>query len=252
MSTLAIELGQFVSEEYDCDYLPQRRATLEYRVLVGLAPAELDRLLQRGWRRFGNVVFRPACRACGECVSLRIRVDGFVPSRSQRRALNRCARLTVEVAPPRVDEERLSLYARWHQGREQARGWDSAPLDAADYAEQFGAGDACAREVLYRDAGKLVGVGICDETADAYSAVYFFHDPAYARLSLGVNHVLTLIQRARREGKSYVYLGYRVMGCSSMHYKAGYLPHELLDGRPEPVQPARWLRVESAPHHRDR
>jgi arginine-tRNA-protein transferase len=152
--------------------------------------------------------------------------------------------LTVDVGPPVVDDERLALYARWHAGREQTRGWERAPLDGDGYARQFGVAEPCAREVLYRDEGRLVGLGICDETAAAYSAVYFFHDPAYARLSLGVNHVLALIERARREGKAYVYLGYRVRGCFSMRYKATFVPHELLVGRPAPAQATRWRRAE--------
>jgi leucyl-tRNA---protein transferase len=242
-----LELAHFVSEEQACEYLPRQRAVMEYRVLLGLEPEGLDRLLERGWRRFGPAVFRPACQGCGECISLRICADRFRISRSQRRARNRCATLQVEVGPPQVDDERLELYARWHAGREQARGWGSAPLDTEDYARSFGAVDGCAREVLYRDAGKLVGVGICDETARAWSAVYFFHDPEYARLSLGVNHVLTLIERARQDGKPYVYLGYRVWGCPSMRYKAGFLPHELLEGRPGAEQTARWQPVEQGP-----
>ena len=243
---LALELEHLVTGEYDCDYLPSARATMEYRVLLGLSPAELDQLLAHGWRRFGAMVFRPACQACGECVSLRIPVAGFTPSRSQRRARNRCAHLTVEVGPPRVDDERIALHGRWHAGRERARGWDESVIEMEEYRQQFGMADACAREVLYRDGGKLIGVGICDETADAWSAVYFFHDPDYARLSPGVNHVLTLIERARREGKSFVYLGYRVMGCASMRYKAGFRPHQLLRGRPAPEQRPEW-QVDDAP-----
>jgi arginyl-tRNA--protein-N-Asp/Glu arginylyltransferase len=241
MSPLALELAHFKTDESACEYLPGRRATMEYRLMVGMQPAELDRLLERGWRRFGAAVFRPACASCGECVSLRIDVQAFQVSRSQRRARNRCAHLTVTVGAPVIDDERLDLHARWHAGREQARGWHPSELDADDYARSFGAVDACAREVQYRDeGGKLVGLGICDETADAYSAVYFFHDPDNTRLSLGVNHVLTLVERARQEGKRHVYLGYRVLGCFSMRYKAGFRPHQLLDGRPSPDEAPRW------------
>lgn len=239
------EFEAFVSDEHDCDYLPQRRAALHYGLLPRPRPVELQILLERGWRRFGPLVFRPACATCHECVPLRLPVEAFRPSRSQRRARNRCAHLSVEVGSPRVDRERLDLYARWHEGREQAKGWQSAPLDAEEYARNFvPEGDACAREVLYREDGRLVGVGLCDETPSALSAVYFFHDPALARLSLGVNHVVTLIERARLAGKSHVYLGFRVMGCPSMRYKAGFLPHELLDGRPPPADSPRWRRIE--------
>jgi arginine-tRNA-protein transferase len=240
---VAVELAHFVAEESPCEYLEDQLATLEYRVMVGLDPAELDDLLAHGWRRFGAAVFRPACTACGECVSLRIPVADFHPSRSQRRARNRCAHLSVEIGRPRIDDERLDLYRRWHAARETTRGWDASPMDAEDYQRSFGAVDICAREVVYRDGGRLVGVGICDETSAGLSAVYFFHDPAYARLSLGVNHILTLIEHARRTGKSHVYLGYRVRGCFSMRYKAGFLPHQLLQGRPSPAAKPRWLSV---------
>jgi arginyl-tRNA--protein-N-Asp/Glu arginylyltransferase len=240
---LALQIAHAVSEEHACDYLPAERAALEYRVLVGLLPEELEGWLERGWRRFGAVLFRPACRACGECVSVRIPVADFHPSRSQRRARNRSAHLTMTMGPPRVDAERLALYARWHQGREQSRGWEAAPLDAQDYARQFGLEEQSTREVLYRDGDRLVGAGICDETDTALSAVYFFHDPAYARLSLGVNHVVRLTEWARQAGKAHVYLGYWVRGCASMRYKAGFVPHERLVGRPASEQPAIWSLV---------
>ena len=57
---MAVELQHFQSDENACDYLPQERATIEYRVLAELQPEELEALLERGWRRFGPVVFRPA------------------------------------------------------------------------------------------------------------------------------------------------------------------------------------------------
>jgi arginine-tRNA-protein transferase len=240
---LSVELTRFVSEEHDCAYLPGQRAVLDCRVLLGLQPGELEALLARGWRRFGALVFRPACVACAECVPLRLDTASFRPSRAQRRARNRCAHLSVEVGPVRIDDERLDLHARWHEGRERTRGWEAAPIDRDEYARQFGAGEPCAREVLYRDGGRLVGVGICDEALTAYSAVYFFHDPAYARLSLGVNHIVTLVERARAERKAHVYLGFRVMGCASMRYKAGYLPHQLLEERPADGERPRWRTI---------
>jgi arginine-tRNA-protein transferase len=31
------------------------------------------------------------------------------------------------------------------------------------------------------------------------------------------------------------------MGCASMRYKAGFRPHELLEGRPGPDDEPRWI-----------
>src|SRR5271169_3996972 len=111
-------IERIVEKPRVCAYLPAESASLEVRVMLDVSPDELDALLERGWRRFGPIYFRPACAACTECVSLRVAVDRFEPSKSQRRSARACSRLRRVVGPPRVDDERLALYASWHAGRE--------------------------------------------------------------------------------------------------------------------------------------
>lgn len=240
-------LQRFIERPHPCSYLPDQTASLEYRLLVDVTPEELEAMLERGWRRFGAAYFRPVCSPCGECVSLRLPVATFQPSRSQRRAAQKCATLRCEVGPVRVDDERLELYAAWHANREQARRWDPSPIDVDDYVTQFGFPHPCAREVAYYDhdaadtRGRLVGVGLCDETPKAWSAVYFFYDPAYASRSPGVFHVLNLARMASQQGKTHLYLGYRINDCASMRYKATFRPHELLLRRPEANVDACWV-----------
>jgi leucyl-tRNA---protein transferase len=229
-----------------CSYLPDTSASLEIRVLVDVAPEEVDVLLERGWRRFGPCYFRPACEACNECVTLRIPTASFVPSKSQRRAAKNCARLRRVVARPTVNRERLALYERWHGGREAARGWEHNPVDAQRYATDFAFPHPCAREAAFYDddaGGRLVGVGIFDETRRALSAAYFYYDPNYARLSLGVANVLSLVDEARARGLPHVYLGYNVRGCPSLRYKGNFRPHELLVGRPALDERPEWRTV---------
>ena len=93
-----------------------------------------------------------------------------------------------------------------------------------------------AREITYvePESGRLVGVGLCDETPRAWSAIYFFYDPAWATKSIGTANVVTQIEIARRRGIPYVYLGYQVEGCQSLAYKASFRPQEHLIGLPEP------------------
>jgi arginine-tRNA-protein transferase len=237
---VALLVKRFVEPERGCSYLPTATAALEYRVLLDVAPAELELLLERGWRRFGPGYFRPACSPCGECVPLRVPVAAFEASRSQRRAWRKGARLRPVVGPVVADPERVALHDAWYAERERARSWEPSPFDEEDYARQFGFPHPCAREIAYYDGARLVGVGICDETPHAWSATYFFYDPAYAECSPGVVHVLTLLQLARAQGKAHVYLGFRVAGCASMRYKARYRPHELLTGRPALDEEPRW------------
>lgn len=229
-----------------CVYLPDRQASLEIRVMVAVRPDELEALLERGWRRFGPMYFRPACAECGECVTLRIPSATFQPSKSQRRARKDAARLTRTVGKPVIDQERLDLYARWHAQREKTRGWAPSPLDAERYAFDFAFEHPSVREVAFRDpAGdRLVGLGIVDETPNALSAVYFFWDPEHAPPSLGTAHIVMLVEEARAHGLAHVYLGYRVAECASLAYKGRFRPHELLEGRPELGEPPTWRREE--------
>jgi arginyl-tRNA--protein-N-Asp/Glu arginylyltransferase len=243
---VARRLQHLVEDPRRCPYLEAEQARLEVDVLVDVTPSELDAMLERGWRRFGPCYFRPACAACSECVSLRLPAASFAPTRSQRRAARKARRLRRVVSRPTVDPERIDLYARWHAERETARRWPENPVDAERYALDFAFPHPAAREVAYYDDGdgaggrKIVGLGLFDETPRALSAAFFIHDPAYHGLSLGTANVVLLVEDARRRGLSYVYLGYRVMGCASLRYKANFGPHELLVGRPRFDEPPTW------------
>lgn len=238
---MARTLQTFVEPPRACGYLPRELASLEHRVMVDVTPSELEPMLVRGWRRFGPIYFRPVCSACSECVSIRIPVATFKPNRSQRRAKKACASLTWKMAPPIVDQARLDLLSKWHRFREQAKGWEEQGLDAEEYALQFAFPHPAAREISFWDGPKLVGVSLVDVTANAWSAVYFFYDPDIADRSPGIYNVLLGIDLARDRKIPYVYLGYRVLGCSSMRYKDTFTPHELLRERPAPDEEPRWI-----------
>src|SRR5258708_3761674 len=117
--------------------------------MLDVSPAELDLLLERGWRRFGPIYFRPACSTCSECVSLRVLADRFAPSKSQRRAERACAPLRRVVGPPLVDDARLALYEKWHASREEGRGWEPSPQTRDRYALEFAFPHPCAREAAF-------------------------------------------------------------------------------------------------------
>lgn len=232
-----------IEPPHPCAYLADRDAQLEVRLQVDVSPGELEAMLVRGWRRFGPVYFRPACAACGECVTLRIDVAKFAASKSQRRAVKAASRLRRVVSVPVVDEERLALYRRWHEQREDSRGWDESSMDEERYATDFAFPHPSAREAAFRDPDandRLVGLGIYDDMPTSLSAVYFYWDPEHAPPSLGVANVVTLVEEAREKGLRWVYLGYRVLGCASLLYKARYGPHELLVGRPAAEEEPEW------------
>ena len=222
-----------------CPYLAGRMSTTDYRILTEVSPEEHECMLSRGWRRFGLQYFRPECVGCQECVSLRIPLATFSPTKSQRRAWKKCSHLRVEIGLPRVNQERIDLFAAWHGMREQTRGWKENAMSAEDYAATFCPPNPCAREMAYYDGPRLVALGLIDVTPHAVSSIYFYYHPDAAVWSPGVASVLFEVEWARQHGCAHLYLGYRILGCPSTAYKSQYGPHELLVGRPgfdeEPV-----------------
>jgi arginyl-tRNA--protein-N-Asp/Glu arginylyltransferase len=233
-------LEQFREKPRECAYLPAERAELDVRVMLDVTPEELEGLLARGWRRFGPIYFRPGCARCSECVSLRVLAERFTPSKSQRRAERAAGRLRRVVGVPEVDDARIDLYARWHAGREETRGWDANPQTRERYGLEFAFPHPSAREAAFYDdaaGGRLVGIGLFDATPHALSAAFFYYDPDYASFSLGTANVLSLIADAQVAGLPHVYLGYRVLACASLTYKSSFRPHELLNAAGAWVSP---------------
>lgn len=195
-------------------------------------PGFYQSLMDRGFRRSGEVVYRPNCTDCHECVPIRIPVAGFVPSKSQRRSQRRNADLRVQVGLPCASDEKWALYNSYLQYQHDGKiGEDRAEFDSFLYASPISTLEMC-----YYLGDKLIAVGIVDACPDSLSSVYFYFDPVHARRSLGIFGGLCEIEECRRRGLSYWYLGYYVRECRRMNYKACFRPYELLD----PVQG--WIR----------
>jgi len=227
---MATELARFLSPPRSCSYLPAETASLEYRIYAGLTETRYRARLERGWRRHGVHLFRPVCPQCRQCRSLRVLVDQFRPSRSQRRTLQRNADVRLVVQRPTVTAEHIRLYNAYHRDMQARRGWPDRETDAAEYEQSFLAGDwPCAREFLYFRDDELIGVGLVDLFQDAVSSVYFYHDPEWRPQGPGTFSILSELEFCRETGRRYNYLGYWIAPCGSMAYKAGFRPHELLD-----------------------
>jgi len=236
---MARELWHAALDE-PCPYLADLGATTDYRILADVTPEEHEDMIVRGWRRFGMQYFRPRCAGCLECVSLRVPVATFQPTKSQRRAWRKCGGLRVEIGPPLATEDRVGLFHAWHGMREKTRGWKPTLMTSREYALTFCTPNACARELAYYDGDELVAIGHIDVTPRAVSSIYFFYHPRVSHCSLGVASVLFEIEWARRLARPHLYLGYRISGCPSTAYKSHYGPHELLQGRPEADEEPVW------------
>jgi arginyl-tRNA--protein-N-Asp/Glu arginylyltransferase len=222
-------IAHFISSPTTCSYLPDRPAQSEYEYVASMTAGEYGRRMHEGWRRFGHTIFRPVCRGCSECRSLRVLVDQFRPNRSQRRVrrLNEGV-IRLEIGQPAVSKEKLRLYDRYHAFQSDARDWARLPpRDESDYVEAYVNNPFPGQEYRYYLGEELVGVGLVDALPGCLSAVYCYYAPEHRARSLGTWNVLSVIEQAALAGLRYVYLGYYVAGCRSLEYKANFVPNEI-------------------------
>lgn len=182
-------------------------------------------LLDTGFRRSGRVFYQPVCRGCRACVPMRVVVNRFAPTRSQRRAAKRNSDLVVSEHAPAPTDEKYDLYRRYLAHRHDGQQSDSY----GDFVSFLCDSPTRTVEFQYRDGqGDLLGVGICDLMPGAVSTAYFYFDPDAHRRSIGVFSVLHEIDFARRNRCDYYYLGYWIAGSETMDYKSRYQPCEAL------------------------
>jgi len=74
--------------DYECAYLPNKLVRMNYKYVIEPNQTFATAVIQRGWRRFGRYYFYPTCNGCHECKSLRIDVENFTPSKSQKKLSN--------------------------------------------------------------------------------------------------------------------------------------------------------------------
>jgi arginine-tRNA-protein transferase len=211
-----------------CPYLVGRTSRLPLRLPVrALKRSELETRLDVGDRRQGLLLYRTACPACRACEPIRLDVERFRPSRSQRRVLARGRReIEMEIGPLEPTVEKVNLYNRHKHGRELGSIDDAIDIDG--YRAFLGESCCDSFELRYRVRGKLIGAAIVDRGEMSLSAVYCFYDPAHSRLSPGTYSILEQVELARRWGLRWVYLGLFIADCTSMAYKAKFVPHERL------------------------
>ena len=231
-----------------CPYLSGREERKVFTHLVGERAPELNDLLTHGgFRRSQSIAYRPACETCRACVSVRVVVEDFRPTRSMRRVLDRNSDLVAEMRVPVPTSEQYSVFRGYLDSRHRDGGM--ADMTVLDYAMMVEDSHVETRIVEFRrrgpdsritgrSNGPLLGVALTDVLSDGLSMVYSFFDPDAGDRSLGTFIILDHIARARRLGLPYVYLGYWVKGSKKRDYKGRFLPQERLSGNG-------WTRVET-------
>jgi leucyl-tRNA---protein transferase len=231
--TLPIAPQFYVTAPQPCPYLAGRMERKLFTALQGEYAVKLnDALSKQGFRRSQNVLYRPSCAECSACLSARIRVADFRPTKSQKRALRRNARLRRDATSPWATEDQYALFRAYLDSRHAEGGM--ADMDIFEFAAMIEETPIRSRVVEYSEGQggdrHLAAVCLTDVLDDGLSMVYSFYDPDLAQDSLGTYVILDHIEIAREAGLPYVYLGYWVPGSPKMGYKAKFPALEVYAG----------------------
>ncbi len=236
---------EFIEENRECSYFDDKISDIRYRYLHSCNFSAYQLMLERGWRRFGKMHFVPECKTCNNCISMRIDVNNFVFSKSQKRVLSKNKNTKVYIRPPSVTQEHLNLYDKYHRFMNDKKNWPYQEIKLEDYTRSYVDGkEEYSKEFLYIIDNKLVGVALVDILPQSMSAIYCFYDHDYSDLSLGKFSILVQIKIAKQLNIPYIYLGYWIKEHFSMGYKKAYSPFEILKNRPALDEEAIWEKYE--------
>jgi arginyl-tRNA--protein-N-Asp/Glu arginylyltransferase len=196
----------YVTAKYSCGYINKREA----QSIVATPYKRIDKnnyghLIKRGFRRSGQYVYKPDCKGCKACVPIRLHVNNFSISKSQKRVKRSLKNLTVKIIPQNQPDENIG-----------------------DYNDFLIKSNVDSKLIEFRDNGELKLVTIIDVLDDGISAVYTFFNGDDLKKSYGTYSILWLLDWCKKRNEEYIYLGYWIGESQKMKYKTNFKPYELL------------------------
>jgi len=207
----------------DCPYIEgERSASIlvdpEHKVdenLFGL-------LSRSGFRRSGEMLYTPKCPSCNACVSVRIPVDEFKASKSQKRVWRKNGDIKIGIEEVEFNQEHFDLYLKYQKARHPES--SMCDEDPSKYITFINSAYSRSRFLTITIDEQLIGISVVDQFNGGISAVYTFFDPDYSKRSLGTYVILYMVKLARLRKIPFVYLGYWIDESNKMNYKRNFRP----------------------------
>lgn len=191
--------------------------------------ARLDALLAEGWRHFGEHFFRYNLgwyqNNIRTVIPLRIRLDSFSFSKSQRKILNKNKDLQTFIRPINITSATIEMFET-----HRLRFAENIPQSIHTFLSYEPATVPCeAFEIaVYKDE-KMIAQSFFDVGIDSVSSIYGIFSPEITDRSLGILTMLLEIDFALKNNKKYFYHGYAYEGNSFYDYKKRFRALERFD-----------------------
>ena len=211
--------------EHNCSYLSGEMAnTLFLDPEAEITQHRMELLNQNGFRRSGKHLYRPDCKDCDACISVRVPVDQFNWKRRFRRILKKNHDLRISYSQAEFNSEHYALFEKYINSR-HADG-DMYPTSEDKYRDFLTQGYSHSRILEFHDQDCLIGCCLLDELLSGLSAVYTWFDPDESGRSIGTYAILQLLLLCQRINRPHLYLGYWIKNCRKMDYKSDFMPLE--------------------------
>ncbi|MEJ0041456.1 MAG: arginyl-transferase family protein, partial [Rhizomicrobium sp.] len=223
----------FLTPGGPCPYLPGRVERKVFARLSGTYAQPLsEALTHSGFRRSQSIAYRPACDGCAACVSVRILVGQFEPSRTFKRVARRNDDLVRSEVVAEATREQFALLRTYLDSRHAGGGMSDMGL--FDYVAMVEETPVDTQIVEYRRPGEggrpgaLVACG--PDRRAARRRVDGLQLLPSRRGCPQPRHPYDPRPHPRRQKPrpAHVYLGYWVEGSEKMAYKTRFRPMEAL------------------------
>jgi leucyl-tRNA---protein transferase len=204
-----LEDSPIINEYFHADHVP---------------PVLIDRALAAGWRHFGSYFFRYSRNGANHVLPLRVRLEDFKFSTSQKRVRKRNANLECVIRDAVIDAEKHELF-KLHSVRFS----ENIPESIFTFLDPEPARVCVTKEICLYKNGRLIGAHFLDVGETSTSSVYSIYDPNESKHSLGIDLILRAIAYSLELGKRLYYPGYAYLEPSAYDYKKKLSALEVFD-----------------------
>jgi len=216
----------YTTTTYNCSYIDKMDAkSLVVTPYKSINQNTFQDLIEKGFRRSGQYIYKPSCKSCTACIPIRLPVQKFLFSKTQKRIYKKHEYFKVQEVPLTFKQKHFDLYLKYQNKRHSYINNDQNNLD--DYNDFLIKSNVKSKLIEFWDGDLLKIVSIVDIVSDGISAVYTFYDPDDEKVSYGTYSIIWLINWCKAQQLKYMYLGYWIGECNKMKYKTNFKPYEL-------------------------